>query len=354
MGQISIQGPQAFPVTSPSGSLITGQNVGLGNLYLGSTVNTGANNYDQLLDPGGRFTWPGDKALYVATDTGNVGTLSYTNNGATVIPGSSFSKATNLPVLIYQHSETINFAGWVDGNAVNRNSPVDVSTYSSVLIVLSIGGLPTSLQASNYIDLRVLEYDDLNAKQLGYVYQQNAQYLIDATGFNLGPPFNGYNTLTFQVPVTRSLIEINQFVYGGNRGVLPAQLPVGMSVYGLSQPLENPKYVAASASLMGNIPFGGIYQIASGNSTTVYTQWVATKNGLALATGQKFNTAQSFTYAIYDVQDGNLMQIVGIGAAANEPVYEVVPRQLILPSRPIQVVFQNQVGTNQTTGVLLQ
>jgi hypothetical protein len=341
MPQVQIT-PAALPISNPGAQTLYGQNNGNGALYLSTTQDVNPSNYHAIVGPGGSFSWPADEALYACTDVGGTTLLTYLTNGATVDSGSSFSQASNKPVLLA--SLPLVWDAAVDNFSVSTPAlaNIDISAYASVIIAISnavVGGVLVPAQ-TNYIVFDIGLYDQV-ARTANLPARQYAPQFL------LLNPVAAQQIQSVQFPVTHQFLSVLANVIKAATAGISGALTI--NIYGSGELISAPKYLSQGNGMQGSGPTGGFYY--TNNAGVVNTNdFVASQNGPAVL-GADGSIAAATTVTIQAVSKTGFFTF---GQLANPIANNYYVQALLLPMLPIRVQNFSTNAGNNSIGTLNQ
>lgn len=354
MPQRSI-GAQVQIISPVAGFDVFGQNYGSTLIYVSANPSVSPTSFDQVLTPGSTIDWPANKgALYLATDPGVGALLNYSTDGTrvtgssvTIASGSVVTTSANAPVLLYRQQQSL--LGTVGRQAFGPFIPLDVSTYTSVLISVN-NSWPPTLDTTNWLEVNPRQSTDFLVNSP--IDQLSAQWLIDGTSPS-GPVAAQINSaMSYQIPVTKPNLFCVLAANVTTAFAVPANSPLTLSIYGTHETIAAPKYVNASQQLMGLAAYGGLYERRM--LTVRDTQYLQNKNGVAqVATWQEDVNAYVITQLA--VLDSGVVKIIGQQTIPSGTAYQqAISQSVLLPARPLQVNFIQTGATSAAFFSLVQ
>lgn len=333
MAQLTVPNAQCIAISSPNGDLIHGQNIGLGNVYLGSDPGTNPNHYDKYIAPGGTFEWPGTNTLYVITDVGNnSGILSYSTNGATVNPGTTYVKSSNAPTLLY--TSPIRVFGTAAAASVQAplSPSIDVSAYASLIVLPLCGyGVFNTPVVTNWQGL-VVEFADANGQNPNAI---RSQWLMgDATSLSVYPQAN-----SVQVPVKNKYARFQQ-LYGKAITALPGTF--GYAVFGSAEVVPYPKYLNVLGDPVAS--YDGTYFSYYPNGTGANGALIASHSGPTRVSANADGTTAAGIIQLQRANFGSYQVFDSLDFRANANQNAII-RDHLFPRAPVSL-FVTSSGTS--------
>ena len=250
MPQLNVTG-SPIQVPSQSGAEISGQNKSIYSLYLSSTPDVSPAINHAEIGPGGSFTWPGDKLLYICTVVGRTAALTYVNNGATLVSGTAFAQSSNQAVVLLETPFRFDAAA---GTYTTGQKIVDVGNFASVYITFNVQGFGNSL-TSSWIEL----FADFSSIGTGLTRPKTednrAQWLLGSGSFGQNyyktPVKNRFLTLSL---VTRKLLTTG-FSSDGVMTVIGSNQVLSKFEYASNAGYLEPILGTQFGDLVTNVPF---------------------------------------------------------------------------------------------------
>lgn len=314
-----------------------GQNTGLVPLYLSELTDVSPTNNSLILTPGTPFTWPKGKQLYAVADPNATGSITYTNNGASMGVGTVTAKNANAVTLIAEANLAVAAGAGIYGPNLIRD--LDVSQFASIIIVYTVVAPVMVATGGNYIDAyQYFSYAPLVGAGYPFAFVPGSVVDIFNPQFSYCTGANG-EACTVQLPVTAQYFHMENTVTVGGFGNTST---LNIKVLGSSETISEPKYVNQGDSLEEGIPKYGIHYKAFGAGLGG-AYMMASKNGEAIIS-QVNASGPGGRADFYYWEDGT--PLVFLAFLSSGTPGDGVVKTVKLPMRPIRVVINPVAGAD--------